>query len=103
MGKSTGRQWLREVEGRAQDLVCIPESDLVTGQKERNAPAKDRKGPLGTTSFISKVILRQLAVDFHCPPNKVGPFLPYGCNPPRLYGTQVDAQFLGRAVWLFMV
>lgn len=74
MGKRAGRWWLREVEGRAQDLACIPESDLVTGQKERNAPATDRKGPLGTPSFISKVILRQMAIDSPCPLTKRGPF-----------------------------
>ena len=101
MGKRAGRWWLREEEGRAQDLVCIPESDLAQGKK---CPSNRQKRPPGNYVFISKVILRQLAIDSPPPPPyKVGPFLPCGCNPPCLPGTQVDAWFLGRSVWIFMV
>lgn len=65
MGKKAGRWWLREVEGRAQDLVCIPESDMAQGKK---CPNDRQKRPPGNYVFISKVILRQLVIDSPPPP-----------------------------------
>lgn len=91
--RNTGKMGRKmEAEGKAQDLVCIPGSDLVTGHKERDVTAGDRKCPQVIASFISKAVQRQLAVDFFVFfPNKVGPFLPCSCRLPGLSGTQVDA------------